>query len=442
MVPGDDQNLIYNIKLSSVVPCRITGSDVVSEPNGVDLAMKLHYLKGVYFFGSQESQDMTITRIKESMFHWLNDYYMVCGRFRRSDTGRPYIKCNDCGVRVVEAQCDKTVDEWLELKDRSLDHLLVYHLPIGPELTLSPPLYVQITKFKCGGMCMGLSWAHILGDAFSVSNCVNMWSPFLAGLKSNAPLNIAKTPNKPESSENGPKPWQQPLSLKRVDPVGDHWVTASNFKMRPFSIHLTASQVSHLLSSIWGQSQINKVPSFESLCALMWQCVAKVREGHEPNIVTLCKKGSNYSESRLAESRLAKCQAISSVKADFPIVDSDLRKLATVLVDQAVNETNQIGELVEQDNGVSDYILYGANLTFVDLEEASPYGLEWNGHKPKFVHYTIQGVGDEGTVLLQNESGQDGNKGKIVTVILPETEVMKLKSELKKNGILLEGDKK
>uniref|UniRef100_A0A2P2L8L2 Transferase family protein n=1 Tax=Rhizophora mucronata TaxID=61149 RepID=A0A2P2L8L2_RHIMU len=147
MVPGDDQNLIYNIKLSSVVPCRITGSDVVSEPNGVDLAMKLHYLKGVYFFGSQESQDMTITRIKESMFHWLNDYYMVCGRFRRSDTGRPYIKCNDCGVRVVEAQCDKTVDEWLELKDRSLDHLLVYHLPIGPELTLSPPLYVQVTFF-------------------------------------------------------------------------------------------------------------------------------------------------------------------------------------------------------------------------------------------------------------------------------------------------------
>ncbi|KAJ6298894.1 hypothetical protein OIU76_019955 [Salix suchowensis] len=139
-----DQNLVYDIKITSVGPGRITGSDVIHEPNGIDLAMKLPYLKGVYFFNSQACQGLTIMQIKGSMFHWLNEYYTVCGRFRRTAAGRPYVKCNDCGVRVVEARCNKTVDEWLETRDCSLHDLLIYHAPVGPELFFSPLLYMQV----------------------------------------------------------------------------------------------------------------------------------------------------------------------------------------------------------------------------------------------------------------------------------------------------------
>jgi hypothetical protein len=140
----EDQNLVYDIKLSSAGPGRITGSDVIHEPNGMDLAMKLPYLKGVYFFNSQACQGLTIMQIKGSMFYWLNYYCTVCGRFERTEAGRPYMKCNDCGVRIVEARCSKTVDEWLETRDCSLDNLLIYHSPIGPELFFSPSFYMQV----------------------------------------------------------------------------------------------------------------------------------------------------------------------------------------------------------------------------------------------------------------------------------------------------------
>ncbi|KAJ4846043.1 hypothetical protein Tsubulata_002560 [Turnera subulata] len=431
MVSGNDQTLVYNVRLSSVGPGYITGTDVIYEPNGTDLAMKLHYLKRVYFFSSEASQGLTIRRIKDSMFPWFCDYYMTCGRLRRDkDTGRPYIKCNDCGVRFIEAQCDKTVGEWLDMRDDSLDNLLVYHLPIGPDLFFSPLLYIQ---FSCGGMSLGLSWAHILGDAFSVSDFINEWGLFLADLKTYGPSKVTKTVSPSQTDKSvghslygGGKP----LSLKRVDSVGDHWVAANNSKMDTFSFHLSASQASHLQSKIWVQNKTDQVPFFESLCAIMWQCIARVKDNdsdHEPKTVTVCKKNPQTPRDGI----LRNSQIISSVMADFSVVDSDLRKLSMLLLDQAVEENGIIDEMVEQDGGVSDYIVYGSYLTFVNMEGANLYGLEWNGHKPESVRYGIQGVGDEGVVVvlpLDKDSAGDWNKERIVMVTLPEKEVAKISS--------------
>ncbi|RXI00554.1 hypothetical protein DVH24_000788 [Malus domestica] len=83
-------------------PARVTGSDVVHNPSGMDLAMKLHYLRGVYFFDSQAAQGLTTNRIKEAMFTWLCVSYQTCGRFRKSESGRPYLKCNDCGAGILK----------------------------------------------------------------------------------------------------------------------------------------------------------------------------------------------------------------------------------------------------------------------------------------------------------------------------------------------------
>ncbi|WCJ33151.1 HXXXD-type acyl-transferase family protein [Euphorbia peplus] len=426
MVSTNDPNLVYNIKLSSVGPSRVTGSGLVNKPTGIDLAMKLHYIKGVYFFSSEASQGLTTPHIKENLFYWCNDYYLASGRFWRSETGRPYMKCNDCGVRMIEAKCDKSVEEWLEMRDSSLDSLLVYHQPLGPDLSFSPSLYLQITRFKCGGTSFGLSWAHIIGDFFSASDSINMWGLFLAGLKSYGPLNF------PEQAQILQKPnhGSNPLSLKRVNPVGDHWVTANDCKMVTFSLYLTSSKITHLLSNIWGQTQIEKTPLFESICAIMWQFISKVREGNEPKIVTICKKDPKCAKFE----NLSNAQIISCVESKDSIIDSDLKKLTTLMSDCGIDERDQIEKTVD---GPEDYIIYGANLTFIDLEGADLYGLEWNKEKPMFVSYSIQGVGDEGAVLVlpwKQNCDDLSYKGRVVTMILPEKDAAKLKIELKENG--------
>ncbi|KAJ6424205.1 hypothetical protein OIU84_025061 [Salix udensis] len=288
-------------------------------------------------------------------------------------------------------------------------------------------------------MSMGISWAHVIGDVYSASECLNAWGQYLSGLiKPNGPFKLTKSPSGLERPKIHSVDTKEPVSLKRVDPVGDLWVTANSCKMETFSFHLSASQVSRFHSKNWGHG-IGKIPFFESLCAVMWQCIAKARDGLEPRAVTLCRKDPGNPRDGV----LSNSQIISSVMADFSVVDTDLKRLASLLLDQAMKENTQIEEAVEKDNGVFDYIVYGANLTFVDLEETNFYGLELNGHKPEAVHYSIQGVGDEGAVLVlpwPKDSGTDGNIGRIVVVTLSENEVVKLKLELKKNGLMLEDD--
>ncbi|GAU32180.1 hypothetical protein TSUD_68510 [Trifolium subterraneum] len=140
----EKESLVYDMRLSSVGPGRATEPDVFHNLGGLDLAMKLHYLKVIYLFDYVAAQGLTITKIKESFFTLFNYYFITCGRFRRAESGRPFIKCNDCGARTIETKCTKTLDEWLAMKDWSSYKLLVSQQVIGPELSFSPPIIFQV----------------------------------------------------------------------------------------------------------------------------------------------------------------------------------------------------------------------------------------------------------------------------------------------------------
>lgn len=136
---------VYDHKLSTVVPGSVTGETVVYQLSNMDLVMKLHYLRTVHYFKANEIIDnLAIKDLKAPMFPLLDAYYPVSGRIRRSEAGRPFVKCNDCGVRIVEANCGETLEEWLEIKDSSRWRLLVPEKMLGPELQFSPPVFFQV----------------------------------------------------------------------------------------------------------------------------------------------------------------------------------------------------------------------------------------------------------------------------------------------------------
>ncbi|KAM7259689.1 hypothetical protein ACFE04_015430 [Oxalis oulophora] len=431
-----EENLVYGLRLSSVGPSNVTGQDVVHHPSNMDLAMKLHYIKCVYIYNSEaNSKNVSIVRMKEAMFRWLNHHYVMCGRFRRSEEagGRPYVKCNDCGIRFVEAKCDKSVEEWLELGS-SHDDLLVYYAPLGPELPFSPLVYFQVTYFKCGGLAFGLNWAHVLGDAFTVSDWTNSMSPWMTGSKLNAEPKLTKfeKPKGPNTISKGP------FAVKLVDPVGDNWITPSDCKMKTFSFHMTSTQLSHIQSKI--SLAKNKAPKFESICAIIWKCVAIARDtGSDPKVVTTMKNDPTREKGQMGNH-----QVICSVQANFSIFDANLDDLAKLLVDEGVDEGRKIEAAMEKEGGLADYIVYGANLTFLNCERTDLYNFEMDGHKPDLVHYSIQNVGEGGVVMVlpgkrNSDDGVD-DVGRFVTVTLPEKEVMKVKNELRKNGVLVENN--
>ncbi|PIA35904.1 hypothetical protein AQUCO_03400057v1 [Aquilegia coerulea] len=421
MVFGDVDDLIYDTKLSSVGPASVTGPDVFQNVSNMDLAMKLHYLRGVYFFEKEAVEGLTISKIKESMFYWLDLYYISCSRVRRSETtGRPILKCNDCGVRIIEAKCKMNMDDFLQLKDCSLQNRLVYNQVLGPELTFSPLAMIQLTWFKCGGMSVGLRWAHVLGDAFSATEYINIWGQVLAGhLQPSRSIKDPKFQFKAQAQVQNTEKSSIPLSAKRVDPVGDYWITPNNCKMGTFSLEITADQLTKLQSDIFDQSQNGKNSYFVPISAVIWQCLASIREEPEPMTVTIYRSdGERY---------LGNNPILTVVKAAFSIAKSKPKELAALIMDQKVNERNQIEQMVEKDQDMPDYIVFGANPTFVDMEEVNLYGLEVNGLKPVYANYMLHGVGDEGVILVLPAT----NGGRTVIITMPEGQISELKAEMK-----------
>ncbi|KAJ0985240.1 hypothetical protein J5N97_003596 [Dioscorea zingiberensis] len=434
---SSSSSAVHSQKLSTVVPGAVTGDEVVHELGNMDLVMKQHYLRGVYLFkGSDAIEGLGIIALKEPMFAMLNVFYPVAGRIRRSESGRPFIRCNDSGVRIIEAKCDKTIDEWLLESQTeqyySLDFQLVTDKVLGPDLPFSPSVYIQFTRFKCGGMAIGFSWAHVLGDAVSATTCINLWGQLLSKKKTPAQAEAEAQQVKDMINKATTKstPDETPISLpvKQLPPVGDYWLSPSDHPMGTFSFQISSSKMKDM--------QLDT--SFEVLSALIWKCLASIREGsREPHLVTICRSSSSNSEKKPGV--LSNDQMITSVHCESSLSKIGISELAELIDKERVDQKKQIEDLVDSETGEPNFILYGANLTFVDLEQVDFYGLEINGQKPVHVNFKIDGVGSEGVVLvlpgtkknINNASGDGEAAGRMVTVMLPEDEISKLKEVLK-----------
>ncbi|KAI3948037.1 hypothetical protein MKX01_014636 [Papaver californicum] len=440
MGSSEVETLVYDRKFSSVVPAGVTEENMAKELSCMDIVMKLHYLRGVYFFTSSAVQGLNITHFKEPMFRLLELCCVTAGRIRKSETGRPFIKCNDSGVRIIEAKTDKTIDEWLEMqKDHySVDNHLVSDQVLGPQLAFSPLVLIQFTWFKCGGLSVGLSWTHVLGDAFAALNFINMWGQAMAG---NPPTKSLQLQSQVQPKQADPillsaQAEAQPLSVRRVEPVGDHWVPAINCRMETFSFRITASQLDDLQTKVAGKNQAGKLPTFEALSAVIWQCIAKTREDREPNVITICREDFHNRDANILNNN----QILCIVNAEFSVIEAEVLELAELIIKKSVEEKTLVEKTVEKVQGMSDFLVYGANLTFVNLEDVGLYGLELNGHKPTFANCSIHGVGNEGVVLVLQglEPVKEGSgKGRTVTVTLQENQLTQLREELEKKwGII------
>lgn len=295
---------------------------------------------------------------------------------------------------------------------------------------LATVVSVQITKFKCGGISLGLSWAHVLGDVHFASNFINTWGKIMAGQKQGPPPILAQY-QKMEASPSPKTILNEPLSIKWVDPVGDLWVPFITTKMKSYSFHVSATQLSDLQSKVSGLKKSVPVPPFESICAIIWKSAAKVQNTTESQVVTVLKYDSCKKNKRLDNEN----QVISIVKAECSVGECDLEQLAALLVKGGADEREKIREMVESENGAVDVIVYGANLTFVNFEQATFYELELKGQKPVHASYSVDGIGDGGAVFVL-PTPKDGGRGRFVTITLPEKELNKVKQELKESGLI------
>ncbi|CAL5204580.1 unnamed protein product [Lathyrus oleraceus] len=414
--------------ISTVVPATPRGEDDGEyNLNYMDLLMKLHYIRSIYLFDSEAVQDLSISDLKAPMFPMLDSCSHVSGRVRISESGRPFIKCNDAGVRIEESRCQKTLREWMDEKEYSIDELVHDHV-LGPDLAFSPLIFIKFTYFKCGGLSLGLSWAHILGDAFSAFNFITKWSHTLAAQAPPKSLRFKCLSNftKPKFLSNSISDY--PISVKKATLVDKYWLAANDSYVATHTFHITSKQLHHLPTTFASTDTNTKY--FGIISAMIWKCIAQIRGDYGPRVVTISTTNvSNGVENEFPSNDVV----LSRVETNLSPGESNLSELVNLIAEKKMNENHVLKKLVEESEGVGDFVVYGAKLTFVDLEEGDFYGVKINGKKAIMVNCDIRGVGDEGVVLvLPGPEDDDGNNGRMITVSLPGKELDQLKSKLEK----------
>ncbi|CAI9095720.1 OLC1v1031716C1 [Oldenlandia corymbosa var. corymbosa] len=117
----------------------------------------------------------TVTlRLKRSLSECLTRFYLLAGKLIEDHN---YINCDDSGALFVEAKVDASLSEavqnapyehfgqYFPFEDQSADD--------GEGRTL---LAIQVSLFKCGGIVIGISMSHVLGDLMFLVTFMNSWA--------------------------------------------------------------------------------------------------------------------------------------------------------------------------------------------------------------------------------------------------------------------------
>nr|AJP06255.1 CHAT5 [Pinus tabuliformis] len=402
-------------RLSSVVPATpSTGSQIAHLLTDSDLSMKLQYVRAVYYFEKRSVENFCDGKWKEAFLDPLLDYRPVAERLNLAPDGRLYVKCNDAGVRIFEAFSDSNLKDWEDLKDCCLEpELSRTDQNLGSDFSsVTPLVIVQFTRFKCGGVAIGVSWSHVLGDAFSASVFMKEWGESYRRNRSK-PCPATCTEHRAEKSR-----WAPNNQFHK-----DLWVNTQqeNTMMETASFRLSETMVYYLMSQAQDSKSLKPVTPFVAISAFVWKSILKAHPERRYHNALIC---TNVSKYKKASSRLGNINQIltqvqiSNENGSIELSNLDLCKIAQLI---------QNGGQRTSMNGDGAALVYGSDLTFLNLEHLPCYDLVLEQEGPVHVSYTVEPVGDNGMVIIIPSS--EGGKSRVVKVSLYKDELVTLKEE-------------
>lgn len=219
-----------------------------------------------------------------------------------------------------------------------------------------------------------------------------------------------ETPELTSHAHNG-----EAMSIKKIESVGGYWLHTNKCKMGRHIFNFSLNQIDRLMAKYTTRDQT--FSEVDILYALIWKSLLNIRGEKDTNVITICdrKKSTTCWNDDLV---------ISVVEKNDEMVG--ISELAALIAGEKREENGVIKRMIEEDRGSSDFITYGANLTFVNLDMVDMYEFEIKGGNPEFINYTIHGVGDKGAVLVFPK----GKLARIVSVVMPEDDLAKLKDEV------------
>ncbi|KAI9200962.1 hypothetical protein LWI28_015774 [Acer negundo] len=229
-------------------------------------------IKYLYLFKKSVSLEV----LKYSLSKLLVDYYPLAGRLRtsREDDQKLEVDCNGQGAVFASAFMDVSADEFLELSrkpNRSWRKLL-YKVEAHSFLDV-PPLVVQVTNLRCGGMILCTAINHCLCDGIGTSQFLQAWAHMTAKPNLDLPItpfhtrHVLKPRNPPQVNHT-----HHVYTTKTTDVVMDMNKYLQSQPLVPASLTFTPSHILHLKRQC---SPSLKCTTFEALASHTWRSWVK-----------------------------------------------------------------------------------------------------------------------------------------------------------------------
>ncbi|KAF8388109.1 hypothetical protein HHK36_026775 [Tetracentron sinense] len=412
----------------------------------LDHAMGLHSLHVVFYFRQIESNDFDLGRLRESLSEVLTYYPVVTGRLKRGEDGNWEVKCNDAGVRVLNAKVSTTLDEWLRSADGSEERDLTVWDDMPEDPDIWSPFRIQINDFEGGGLAIGLSCTHMQADPLCATLIFKSWTDSYRGVAITHPPFFHppgfRGRTSPITNTNSTKYY---AAKSKLEPP-------SSAKMSTATFCFSDTMIKKCLSEL--HDQCPDATPYDLLAALFWSRVehAKSLTHDRTNSLSICIDFRKLMQARFPFGFFGNALHFSLVSSDSREMDEGGLGYVVGLVNRHFSSLNEEEfwsaiDWFESQKGeggkfAAPFRMYGPELTCINMEHMIiPSWPSWSTHvstcqtllyaamfekdkKPVHVSYQVGNVEGEGLILVL-PSPEEG-LGRSVMVTLPEDLTAKL----------------
>ncbi|KFK40283.1 hypothetical protein AALP_AA3G354800 [Arabis alpina] len=389
----------------------------------------------VYFYDkpSESFQGDVVETLKNSLSRALFYFYPMAGRLRWLPRGRFELDCNAAGATFIEAESEAVLTDFNDYSPTPEFEKLMPQVNYKNPIETIPLVLAQLTKFKCGGLSLGVNLSHAVVDGLSALHFLSEWGriarseaietvPFLDRkiLWAGEPLPPFASPPRFDHKEFE----QPPLLLGEKDNVEER-----KKKTTVAMLKLSKSQLEKLKSIVNTSKYADPARGFtryETVTGHVWRCACKAR-GHspeQPTAIGICVDIRNRMQPPLPRGYFGNATLdVVAASTSGELISNELGFAAEKISKAIKNVTNEyvmigIEYLKNQDDlkkfqdlhalGSTEGPFYGnPNLGLVSWLTLPMYGLDFGWGKEV---YMGPGTHDfDGDSLLLTDQNEDGS---------------------------------
>ncbi|GFZ21060.1 hypothetical protein Acr_29g0002220 [Actinidia rufa] len=253
----------------------------------VDQVIAISHAPTIYFYRLPKETEINAAEIlKDSLSKALVVFYPLAGRLQWIDQGlRMELDCNAMGALFLEAESEAKIDDFEDFRPTPEIRALIPSADYNKPIHELPLLLVQLTKFSCGGISVGLGISHVLVDGQAAGHFISNWARIARGEQIERIPSLDRTKLRPEES------WAPRFDHPEFKPATLLIGHSSNLEERKKEttvamLKLSKDQISKLRTKA-NSANCTSFTRYEVVSAHLWRCACKARRQESEQVTNM-----------------------------------------------------------------------------------------------------------------------------------------------------------